>query len=66
MWLQLGGRDLRSKEEQLGRYLVGQWKEEAAPFLDLALLRRWGGASLEFEGESELFEFGQWPLSSRI
>ena len=39
LWLQLGGRDLRSREEQLGRYLVGRWGEAVAPFPDLALLR---------------------------
>ena len=42
MWLQLGGRDLRSKDEQLGRYLVGRWGGAIVPVPDMALLRRWG------------------------
>ena len=41
MWLQLRDRDLRSKEEQLGCCLVGQWGEKTTSFPDLALLRRW-------------------------
>ena len=30
VWLRLGGRALRSRDEQLGRCLVGRWGEEAA------------------------------------
>ena len=30
MWLQLGGRALRSRDEQLGRCLVARWGENAA------------------------------------
>ncbi|RVW75553.1 hypothetical protein CK203_056464 [Vitis vinifera] len=41
VWLQLGDRDLRSREEQLGCCLVGQWGEKTTSFPDLALLRRW-------------------------
>ncbi|RVW82379.1 hypothetical protein CK203_045100 [Vitis vinifera] len=42
VWLQLGGRDLRSRDEQLGRYLVGRWGGAIVPVPDMALLRRWG------------------------
>ena len=42
VWLQLRGSNLRSKEEQLGRNLVGRWGEEVASVPDLAMLRRWG------------------------
>ena len=42
VWLQLGGKDLRSQEEQLGRCFVGWWGEAIASVPDLALLRRWG------------------------
>ncbi|KAL6349855.1 hypothetical protein AAG906_001742 [Vitis piasezkii] len=42
VWLQLGDRDLRSREEQLGCCLVGRWGEATTLFPDLALLRRWG------------------------
>ena len=40
VWLQLGGRVLRSRDEQLGRCLVGQWGEVMVQFPDLAWLRR--------------------------
>ncbi|RVW31228.1 hypothetical protein CK203_082860 [Vitis vinifera] len=36
------GRDLRSRDEQLGRYLVGRWGGAIVPVPDMALLRRWG------------------------
>ena len=42
VWLQLGGRDLRSREEQLGSCLVGRWGEAIVEVPDLDLLRRWG------------------------
>ena len=42
VWLQLGGRALRSREEQLGHCLVGKWEAEAGRRLDLDCLRTWG------------------------
>ena len=42
VWLQLGGRALRSREEQLGRCLVGRWEAEDGRCPDLDCLRNWG------------------------
>ena len=42
VWLQLGGRALRSREEQLGHCLVEKWEAETGRRLDLDCLRTWG------------------------
>ena len=42
VWLQLGDRDLRSRDEQLGLCLVGRWGGTTPLVPKLALLRRWG------------------------
>ena len=39
-WLQLEGRELRGREDLLGRCLVGRWVDGPMLELDLASLRR--------------------------
>ena len=42
LWLQLGGRKKWSREEQLGRCLVGRWGDDSILETELISLRRWG------------------------
>lgn len=42
VWIQLGGRALRGREEQLGHCLVGRWETEADQCPNLDCLRLWG------------------------
>ena len=42
LWLQLGGRKKWSREEQLGRCLVGRWGDDSILEAELISLRRWG------------------------
>ena len=51
VWIQLGGRALRSREKQLGRCLVGRWEAEFGRCPDLDCLRNWGRRLWNLKGE---------------
>ena len=42
MWIQLGSRTLKGRDEQLGRCLVGRWETEVDQCPNLDCLRLWG------------------------
>ena len=51
LWLEIGGQDWNSREEQLNRCLVEKWeKGEEIPF-DVVSLRRWGKHQWNLQGE---------------
>ena len=41
-WLQFGGRELRGREDVLGRCLVGRWGNGSVVESELASFRKWG------------------------
>ena len=42
LWLQVGGRGLRNREEGLGRCLVGRWGIGSVGESELQSVRKWG------------------------
>ena len=57
-WLQLGGRELLSRGDQLGRCLVGRWGEELILESDLVLLKRWGELLWNLKGGVRFAKLG--------
>ena len=45
LWLQVGGRGLRNREEGLGRCLVGRWDDGSVVETELLSVRKWGERS---------------------
>ena len=74
IWLQLGGRELRSREEQLGHCLVGRWGEVSNSISELAMLRSWRvrhwnlkrGLNIILGGVNILLEFKDTKEAERV
>ena len=42
IWLQIGGGEWNSREEQLNRCLVGRWEKGEGCHTDATIMRKWG------------------------
>ena len=51
LWLEIGGRDWNSREEQLNRCLVGKWKKGEEFLFNTDSLRRWGKHQWNLQAE---------------
>ena len=51
IWLQIGGGEWNSREEQLNRCLVGRWEQGEGCHTDVAILRKWGKFQWKLKGE---------------
>ena len=58
LWLQVGGRGLRRREEGLGRCLVGRW-EGAAMEMELDSFRNWGKRSWNLRKGVKVMKLGE-------
>ena len=58
IWVQLGGQDLRHREEQLEQCLVGRWGKGDGSFPDLDALRTWGIESWYLRGGLQIAKLG--------
>ncbi|RVW76027.1 hypothetical protein CK203_055303 [Vitis vinifera] len=50
VWIQLGGRALKGRDEQLGRCLVGRWETEDKQCPNLDCLKLWGRSLWNLKG----------------
>lgn len=58
LWLQVGGRGLRRREEVLGRCLVGRW-EGAVMEMELDSLKNWGKRSWNLRKGVKVMKMGE-------
>ena len=59
LWLQVGGRGLRSREEGLGWCLVGRWGDGLVVETEIASFRKWGERSWNLKKGVKVLKMGE-------
>ena len=58
LWLQVGGRGLRNREEGLGRCLVGRWDDGPVVETELFSIRKWGERNWNLKKAMKVLSMG--------
>ena len=58
LWLQVGGRGLRNREEGLGRCLVERWDDGSVVETEMVLVRKWGERSWNLKKGMKVLKLG--------